>query len=66
MSEPPNTTCPYCKASMPSDPGAYYHRKDCERRDLTRRLGEAYARNAGSDEIAQLKRELDRASYVGD
>jgi hypothetical protein len=63
-----NVTCPYCKETMPDDPGSYYHRKRCEADDVLRRMREAKARgvNESSDEWASLERALFRASYTGD
>lgn len=47
----PKVTCPVCGEQMENDPGAYYHRKDCERRAALARGDQAAA---------------DRAAYVGD
>ncbi|MEK9726449.1 MAG: hypothetical protein VW405_23605 [Rhodospirillaceae bacterium] len=67
MTAPPTTTCPWCNREMVADPGAYYHEKDCHRRDVQRRMDEA-RRTLGEDSGAmlRLREELDMVSYVGD
>lgn len=63
------TICPWCKAEMPDNPGAYYHESACHRRDVLRRIEEAEREGAGADtyqKLARLERELEAASYVGD
>ena len=68
MSDQKTVTCRYCKASMPDDAGAFYHEKDCHRRDVQRRMDEAEARPGGyrPGERASLEREMGRAMYTGD
>ena len=57
--------CPYCGRPDKDKPGDYYHRKECERRNVLKRLDAAKA--AGDTEaIKKLRRELEAASYVGD
>jgi hypothetical protein len=61
--------CPFCEHVQPEyDAGAYYHRSDCESRDLRRRIDLALAAGASPDspEVRRLMRALEQAQYVGD
>jgi hypothetical protein len=51
--------CPFCGTTLPDDPDAYYHRKECQRRDVARRI-------EAQGSTPALRAELERASYVGD
>jgi hypothetical protein len=67
MSEP--WRCPFCEHTQPEyDPGAYYHRADCEARYLRAEIDRALASGADpeSHEVRKLKRALGYAQYVGD
>ena len=54
--------CPHCGTDLPNDPSAYYHRKDCERESVQRRMSEC----TDPDERERLKARLELASYTGD
>jgi hypothetical protein len=50
---------------MEDNPGAYYHKADCERKYVLRQIAEA--RKAGlMEEVRRLEWKLDLVSYVGD
>lgn len=66
MNEAKTVTCRWCKAEMPDDPGAYYHRRDCERRAVQDRLEHAQAMGATDEQIAELEAELLAAGNTGD
>jgi len=57
--------CPYCGHPDEGNAGDYYHEKECERRDVLRRLDAARA-DGNAAEITRLRRELEAVSYVGD
>lgn len=59
-------TCPICGHEMPDDPGAYYHRKGCERRVAYATLAAARESGADAATIRRLEREYEMACYVGD
>ena len=57
--------CKWCGRPGTTDGiGDYYHRKDCYRRDVIRRLDESDPTDAAGR--VALLRELDRASNTGD
>ena len=52
MSTTTNTTfCPVCMAELPDDPGAYYHRKQCEQRVAWDKVSAAMAAGAPQSEV---------------
>ena len=57
-------SCEYCGLEITPDPGGYYHRKECHRRDIINRAKELDPTDVKA--IRKLQEELERASYVGD
>lgn len=61
------TTCSVCNRVMPNDPGADYHRKQCQAQAIRKQLQEERSKlSPDGAKIQQLLRELELAEYVGD
>ena len=62
---PKTVTCKWCGQEMENDPGSYYHMKACEADWCLDQIKDA--KSEGDDEkLASLRRQLERARYVGD
>jgi hypothetical protein len=60
--------CEWCGQAREGNAGDYYHEKACHARDVEKRIARAitFGKDESSEGMKRLRRELERARYVGD